>query len=154
MLLTKDLKEFLNLLNEEKVRYVVVGGWAFNFHATPRYTGDFDLYVEISDHNEQALRKVLSRFGFKSTLPPKNKTLLKPNGVIMFGLPPSRIDILTAIDNVSFSEAWESSEVGKIENVRLRFLSFDLLMKNKKAANRPKDIADLSVLKRIKRKAK
>lgn len=151
MLLTQDLKEFLNLLNAKKVKYIIVGGWAFNFHALPRYTGDFDLFVELSDQNDLAIRQVLIDFRFKSALPKKNLKLLKPSGIIMLGEPPNRIDLLTEIDGVKFEDAWKNCVVESIEKIPVRFLSLDLLIKNKSKANRPKDRADVILLKKIKR---
>jgi len=101
MLLNQDLREFLELLNLEKIRCLIVGGWAYNFYAIPRATGDIDLFLEVSEENEKKLRTVLKNFGFGSTIPGLRKKLLAPHKVIMLGEQPNRIDLLTNIDGVS-----------------------------------------------------
>jgi hypothetical protein len=45
MKLIPDLKEFLDLLISENVQYLVIGGWAYNSYAEPRFTGDLDIFV-------------------------------------------------------------------------------------------------------------
>jgi len=42
MKLSKDLKEFIELLNSRKVKYLILGGYALAYHGRPRYTGDID----------------------------------------------------------------------------------------------------------------
>ncbi|MBU1247706.1 MAG: nucleotidyl transferase AbiEii/AbiGii toxin family protein, partial [Proteobacteria bacterium] len=64
MRIEKDFKEFIELLNKNEVRYLVVGGYAFSFHAEPRFTKDMDFFIEISDENSSRLMRALSEFGF------------------------------------------------------------------------------------------
>ena len=64
MKLTRDLKEFIELLNSRGVKYLLVGGWAFGFHATPRYTGDIDFFLKCDATNASRLKQVLQEFGF------------------------------------------------------------------------------------------
>jgi len=40
--LHQDYKEFIKLLNGNKVEYLEVGAFALAFHGHPRYTGDID----------------------------------------------------------------------------------------------------------------
>jgi len=65
MELQKDFKEFIALLNEHKVKYLVVGGYAVNFHGYPRYTKDIDLWIWLNKENTQKMMKVLKDFGFE-----------------------------------------------------------------------------------------
>ena len=51
-MLSKDFKEFIELLNENKVRYLVVGGYAVAFHGHPRYTKDFDETKSHADYKD------------------------------------------------------------------------------------------------------
>ena len=55
MKLNKDLREFIALLNSTNVKYLVVGGHAVAFHGRPRFTGDFDFFVERSAENASKL---------------------------------------------------------------------------------------------------
>ncbi len=97
MKLTRDLKEFIELLNMHAVEYLLIGGWAFGFHATPRYTGDLDFSLKCDEENGKRLKRVLSDFGF--TEPPGfEESFLQAERILQFGLPPNRIDILTQIE--------------------------------------------------------
>ena len=146
MKLIQDLREFIELLNSENVQYLVIGGWAFNRYAEPRMTGDFDFFVSKSAQNEEALRSVLAKFGFKKQLPPVKRSLFSKK-VLMLGVPPNRIDIISEIDGVSFAEAWPARESGLLDGLPVSFISCRHLMQNKRAAGRDKDLVDLKVLK-------
>ena len=147
MKLARDLREFIELLNRHDVEYLLIGGWAFAFHATPRYTGDIDFLVKCNHENAERLEKVLCDFGFGS-LPGFKESFLKGDRITQFGLPPNRIDILTKIDGVSFSEAVLDCIWGELDGLRLPVMSRAALIRNKLAAGRPKDIADVEALKR------
>ena len=150
MRLTRDLKEFIELLNAHGVEYMLVGGWAFGFHATPRYTGDLDFFVRCDQENAGRLKKALTAFGF-SELSGFEQSFLEPTRILQFGVPPSRIDILTEIAGVTFEEAWKSHVFGTLDGLKVPFIDRDSLMRNKKAAGRPKDLADLEALQRTAR---
>lgn len=114
MKLTRDLREFIELLNARGVEYLLVGGWAFGFHATPRYTGDLDFFVRRDEKNCALLKQVLMDFGL-TEIEGFDESFLQPERIIQLGLPPSRIDILTEISGVTFNEAWESRVQGELE---------------------------------------
>lgn len=79
-------KEFIELMNSHSVRYVMIGGYAYNLYRNPRATGDIDFFVSVSDENEIRLRDVLNDFGFGETLSDEN--LLVTGKVIMLGRSP------------------------------------------------------------------
>ena len=145
MKLTRDLREFIGLLNAHGVEYLVVGGWAFGFHATPRYTGDLDFFVRCSKETCDRLKVVLAEFGF-GELAGFEESFLQAGRIIQFGLPPSRIDLLTEISGVHFDEAWESRVHGDLQGLPVPFISRECLIRNKTAANRAKDQADVEAL--------
>ena len=148
MKLIPDLKEFIELLNSESVRYLVIGGWAFNRYAEPRFTGDIDFFVSADLESEQRIRRVLTRFGFGDFLPSSNQRLFDKK-VIMLGRPPTRIDLITEIDGVEFEEAWTDRVAGELDDLPIYFISFKFLLQNKKAAGRLKDLANVEDLERI-----
>ncbi len=145
MKLHKDLHEFVELLNSAGVRYVVVGGHAVAFHGYPRYTGDIHFLIESSEDNAARVEKVLRDFGFGQT-GFQTKDFLEPESIVQLGLPPNRIDLLTSISGVTFSEAWANRVPGLLDGVPVSFLGREDLLRNKRASGRPKDIADLSNL--------
>jgi hypothetical protein len=151
-LLSNDLRDFIRLLNTKDVKYVIVGAWALAFHGRPRYTGDLDIFVARDEENAEKLLDVLAAFGF-SAAGIKKDDLLRPDYVIQLGRAPNRIDLLTGISGVNFDEAWNSRGSGDISGIAVYFLSRDLLIKNKLAANRSKDRADVEVLEKTRPKS-
>ncbi len=149
MQLPQDLKDFIELLNLKNCRYLIVGGWAFNYYADARPTGDFDFFVPIDEQSEVGLREVLSEFGFSSALPAKGSPLLQSGKVLMLGRKPMRIDLLTAIDGVKFDEAWASKVSGDLGGSPVFYISKALLLANKLASGRDKDLRDAAVLKSL-----
>ena len=143
--LSSDLREFIHLLNTKSVRYVIVGAWALAFHGRPRYTGDLDIFVAREQDNAGKLMEVIEAFGFgQSGI--KREDFLQVDYVIQLGRAPNRIDILTGISGVAFDEAWDSRERGMISDAAVFVISRDLLIRNKRAANRDKDQADIKLL--------
>lgn len=141
----RDWHEFLSLLISHRVKFVIVGGHAVSVHARPRMTEDLDVFVEASEPNATRLREVLSEFGFGAAAPDV-RLLAEPDRVFMLGVKPFRIDILTRISGVTFAQAWRTRVTVATSAGRLPFLGKALLVTNKTASNRPKDLADLAAL--------
>lgn len=154
MKLIPDLREFIELLISKKVRFVIIGGWAFNYHATPRATGDIDFFVDGNLENQRLIREALEDFGFGKVLPEGKRVLFGSKKVIMLGEQPNRIDLIREIDGVGFEEVWRSKVNGNLDGLKVFFIDKKSLLKNKKAAGRPKDLADIDMLKQLGRKKK
>jgi len=145
--LSSDLREFIHLLNTNSVKYVIVGAWAVAFHGRPRYTGDLDIFVARDDENADKLMRVIEAFGF-GRAGIKREDFLQVDHIVQLGREPNRIDILTGISGVTFDEAWATREPGNIADNAVFVISRDLLIKNKRAANRDKDQGDIKLLER------
>ena len=145
--LSSDLREFIHLLNTNSAKYVIVRAWALAFHGRPRYTGDLDIFVARDDENADKLMAVIDAFGFGQA-GIKREDFLQVDHVIQLGREPNRIDILTGISGVTFDEAWANRESGKIADTAIFVISRDLLIKNKRAANRDKDQGYIQLLER------
>ncbi len=87
MKLQRDLREFIESLNSQGVRYVIVGGYAVAFHGQPRYTGDIDIFVESSEDNARRIEAVLRGFGFADAGLSADD-FLQPDRVVQLGVPP------------------------------------------------------------------
>lgn len=146
-----DVKEFLLLLAEYQVRYLIVGGEAVIYHGRSRLTGDVDIFYELEESNIDSLYSALKKFWDNNIPGITDKNELTDFGtIIQFGVPPNRIDLLNEISGVSFQEAWsnkitEDLTINK-ENVPIYYIGKSELKKNKKAAGRPKDLDDLNYL--------
>jgi hypothetical protein len=131
-------------LNSHKVEYIVVGGFALAFHGHPRLTA-LDILIRNSRENADRVYTAISKFGFESAgLSPAD--FAENNRIIQLGRPPVRLDILTTVSGVDFEEVWRSRMAGDIDGTPVPFISRDCLIKNKKAANRAQDRADLEAL--------
>ena len=144
-MLNKDFKEFIESLHSTKVEFLVVGAHALAAHGRPRYTGDLDLWVRPTRENIERLIAALDDFGF-SALGVTAEDFSAPNAIVQLGYPPARIDLLTAIDGVGFDACFARRNELLISGVLLPVLGRDDLIKNKLAAGRPKDIADVASL--------
>lgn len=145
MKLQKDLKEFIELLNSQKVDYIVIGGHAVAFHGHPRFTGDIDFVVRPTRGNAGCLLRVLRAFGF-SELTLSEDDFLRPDTVIQLGRSPNRIDLVTSISGVEFAEAWDGRTSGELGGLPVHFLGLEALLKNKRATGRDKDLVDIKKL--------
>jgi predicted nucleotidyltransferase len=148
-----DIQEFLFLLSEYQVSYVIVGGEAVIYYGYTRLTGDIDIFFEASPENVKKLYSALTVFWEGSIPGLKDQTELLEIGVIIqFGVPPNRIDLINKIENVFFKEAWGNkvSELitvnGKI--ISVYFIGLHQLIQNKESLERPKDLEDLKYLRR------
>jgi hypothetical protein len=141
----QDFEELLRLLEETKVEYLIVGGYAVAFHGFPRFTKDIDIYYNISSQNIQKLQKALLKFGFSSEDVPLDLFYTKGN-IITFGVEPVRVDIINDISGVEFSDAWENKIRGRYGDVEVSFISKIDLIKNKQSTLRLQDKADVEKL--------
>ena len=145
MKLTPDLKEFFQLLNANKVRYLVIGGYAVAFHGYPRYTKDIDIWIWINPENAARVVQTLKDFGFAS-LGLEESDFLEPETIIQLGYAPNRIDLIMGVPGVDFEESYNSRVDDHIDGVRLSFIDLENLKKAKKASGRLQDLADIENL--------
>ena len=145
MALNQDFKEFLKLLNEHQVKYLVVGGYSVAVHGHPRYTKDIDIWILTSEQNADSLINVLDDFGFGS-LQWTVEDFSSPGYVVQLGNAPARIDILTSLTGVEFEDCWENRIEVDDEGLVYPVISLNDLRANKKALGRHQDLADLEEL--------
>lgn len=144
-MLSHDFKEFIESLNDNGVRYLVVGGYAVAFHGHPRYTKDLDVWVEPTKENATRLLTAIVHFGFGS-LDLTEDDFLSEDEVVQLGHPPNRIDLCMGLTGVSFEHCYRSKVTVKIDDVEADFIGLESLKKNKKASGRTQDLADLENL--------
>ena len=142
--LPRDFKEFIELLNKNNVRYIVIGGYAVVYHGYVRSTNDIDIWIDIREDNIEKLIKVLDEFGF-SSLNIKETDFL-PNQIIQLGYPPNRIDLITTPAGIEFETCYESKEQVSIDDIAVNIIDLENLIKAKKASNRTRDLADIEEL--------
>lgn len=145
-----DFEEFIESLNAHKVRYLIVGGYAVGYHARPRATKDIDILVDRSPANARRTRTALRDFLGGDAPNITIEKLTNPRTLVVLGVSPIRIDVLTSVDGISsFAGAWKRRSQGKYGKVPANFVSLADLMASKAAAGRPQDLADLEVLEKV-----
>ncbi len=145
--LNSDFADLLHEFNAACVEFVIVGGQAFGFHAQPRYTKDIDFLVNPDPENARRVYRALAAFG----APLDDLTvddLSDPNVVFQIGVEPNRVDILTAIDGVTFARAWATRQAGSYGAETMWVIGIEELIDNKRAAGRARDLLDVKELER------
>jgi hypothetical protein len=143
--LPPDFKEFLQLLNEHRVEYLLVGGYAVGYHGYPRATVDMDIWIGRSPATAEKMVRVLREFGFD--VPNLSTDLfLREDQIVRMGAPPIRLEIFTAIPGVEFESCYRSRVLDELDGVQVNLISLEQLKINKKASGRSKDLADLENL--------
>lgn len=141
----RDFCELLECFNARRVSAVIVGAYALAFHGAPRMTGDIDLLVQPTPENSQRVVEALGAFGFGS-VGLSASDFQQPDVVVQLGVPPLRVDLLTGISGVSWEEVWTGRVAAEFGGVPVPFIGLPELRRNKLAAGRPKDLADLEAL--------
>jgi predicted nucleotidyltransferase len=143
--LNQDFKEFLKSLNDNGVRYLIIGGYAVAFHGHPRYTKDIDIWIAMDTANAASIVKALDQFGFAS-LGLKESDFLTPDQIIQLGYPPNRIDLITTTPGVDFETCYAARIQTEIDGIPVNFIDVENLKRNKKAVGRHQDLADIENL--------
>lgn len=148
-MMPEDLKELLRAFNDQAVKFLVVGGYAFGVHAEPRATKDLDILVRSDEENSKAVFRALAQYG--APLGGLTPSDFMDGTTFQIGQPPARIDILQHIDGVTFDEAWENRIEGIIDGqIQAAIISRDDLIRNKLASGREQDILDVKTLRTAK----
>lgn len=148
MILAKDFEDFVKLLNKFEAEYMVVGGYAMAFHGKPRYTGDLDIWINISESNAEKLVQVVEGFGLAS-LGFQKEDFLQPGYISQIGYPPLRIDILNSVDGITFNDAFQNMQKIIIEgDLEISYIGLNDLIQNKVASGRKQDIQDVKEIKK------
>ena len=139
-----DFKAFLKLLKKHEVEYLLVGGYAVVYYGYPRATNDIDFWIATNSTNASKMVKVLHEFGFDKGV--DEALFLETHKMTRLGHPPIRIEILTQIDGVNFSDCYHRRLFTTIDGIEINIIGLEDLKKNKKASGRYKDLSDLENL--------
>lgn len=143
--LPKDFKEFLRLLNENEVRYLLIGGYAVGYYGYPRATHDMDVWIAVDEPNAERMVTVMEGFGFAPGATAK-EIFLRPDAVVRMGVPPMRLEVLMGISGVAFEDCYDRGIIDFIDEEQVKIIHLDDLRANKVASGRYKDLDDISNL--------
>jgi hypothetical protein len=143
--LSSEFSEFCASLIAAQAEFLVVGAYAVAFHGAPRFTGDFDVLVRPTAENGDRVLRALAIFGFPtSRLTPES--FLNSATLVEMGLPPLQIHLMTSISGVTWEEAWAGRSSIRLGSSDVAVIGRVELLRNKRAAGRSKDLADLEAL--------
>ena len=149
----ENLINFWRKLNENHVRYIMVGGFATRFHGFNRSTDDLDIWLQDTSENRKNLRGAFVELGLgdfeeleRVEFVPGFSTFNIGGGI--------ELDIMTqlkGLENLSFDECLSMASGAELDGVVVPFLHINHLIENKKVVNRPKDQIDIIELEKIRR---
>ncbi|MHC8948418.1 DUF6036 family nucleotidyltransferase [Sphingobacterium hungaricum] len=143
----EDFREFIQALNNNKVRYILVGGFAVIMHGYSRTTGDMDIWVDRTKENYLNLVKAFQEFGMPTfDMTEENFLNHIEWDVFTFGVPPVAIDIMVQVKGLVFDENFSSAVEFEDDCLKIRTLHKNQLLEAKRQSNRPKDIDDINNL--------
>jgi nucleotidyltransferase DUF2204 len=149
--LPEDFRDLLFALYDAGAAFVVLGGHAVAFHGHPRATKDLDVLVKADNANARLVYMALAAFGAPlSAFEVGEADFATYDGVLQMGIPPLRIDILNRADGITFDEAIAEGRSFELEGRAIPIIGKAALLKNKRAAAREQDLADVKALERIK----
>jgi hypothetical protein len=140
-----DFDEFCGLLRDHHVEFVIIGAHALALHGAPRFTGDLDVLVRPTTENAERLLSAIHAFGF-ADIPLTATKIIAPDTLIEMGVAPVQIQVMSAIDGVTWEEVWAGHESATFGSAPVAFIGRAEFLKNKRAAGRPKDLADIAAL--------
>lgn len=146
-----DFEDLLKLLHKHDVRYLVIGGLAFIYHARPRYTKDMDLWIEPSPRNVERANRALAEFGSPHLL-----AIGEPEEILQIGLPPNRIDLFRVIDGPAFDSVWRRRITGKYGRAKVNWMDLESLIDVKARIKDPRhrrDVRDLEAVRAARSRA-
>jgi predicted nucleotidyltransferase len=150
--LPDDFRDLLVELHDAGAEFVVLGGHAVAYHGHPRATKDLDVLVRATPANAARVYRALAAFGAPlDQFEVGEADFATYEGVLQIGLPPRRIDILNRADGITFDQAIEGTESFEVDGRRIPIIGLTALLRNKRAAAREQDLADVKALEEIAR---
>jgi hypothetical protein len=144
--LAPDFDEFIGCLTVHGVEFVIVGAYALAYHGAPRFTGDLDVLIRPTLENAARLLEALHAFGFPvDDLTPS--AVADRRKLLEMGVPPVQIHVMSTISGVEWDDVWADRVQAQLGSHTVPLLGRKTFIQNKRAAGRPKDLADIDALK-------
>ena len=145
----RDFEDILALFAVHEVRYLIVGGLAFIYHAKPRYTKDIALWIDADTDNLARVNRALAEFGSPALLDAGD-----PDEILQLGNAPQRIDILRSIVGIDFERAWSRRIRGSYGDAPANWVDLDSLIEIKSRIDHPRHREDVRVLRMVRERRK
>ena len=140
----QDFEDMLGLLHSHNVRYLIIGGLAFIYHAKPRYTKDMDLWIDPAHENVKRANRALAEFGSPFSLNPHDV-----KEILQLGVAPDRIDFHLHVVGARFETAWKRRIRGRYGSARANWIDLNSLIRIKSRIDSPRHQEDAQVLREV-----
>lgn len=157
-------EDIFKKLDEEAIRYLVVGGVALVLHGVVRLTADLDLMVWLDKKNLSHFISVMKELGYKPKVPVKAEEFIdsakrqfwkevKGMQVFSFYHPAKPMNLIDVIidEPIDFLIAERRKVSMKAKQIKIPVVSIEDLIKLKRLAGRPQDLADIDALNELER---
>lgn len=143
--LSPTFAAFLKCLNDQKVEYLLIGGYAVILHGYKRTTHDMDIWIAINRTNPDKIIRALDAFGFD--VDGMNEAMFTDErSIVRFGDDPLMIEVVTTIGGVEFDDCYPRADTALLAGLEVPLIALSDLRINKAASGRPKDLIDLEHL--------
>ncbi len=160
-----SIEAVVRALNQQGVRYLIVGGLAVVAHGYVRLTADVDLLLDLEEANLRRAVAALSRLGYRPRAPveldrfidPKARAeWVKTKGMTVFSLfspdhPATEVDLFVEAP-LDFGKAYASAvRIEVAPGAVATIAGLDDLITLKERAGRPQDMQDVEHLRSLRR---
>lgn len=139
-----DFEDLLKLFQRHEVRYLIIGGLAFIFHARPRFTKDLDLWVDPDAANVRRANVALASFGSPYLLDSE-----RVDEILQIGVAPNRVDLLRSVAGPEFKEAWRRRVEGPYGAADASWIALEDLIDIKGRIKDPRHQDDVRILRKV-----
>ena len=140
----QDFEDLLEVFGRFEVRYLIIGGLAFIYHAKPRYTKDMDLWVDPDRTNVSRANEALAVFGSPHLMDP-----LEVDEILQLGIAPNRIDLLRTPEGPTFERAWQQRIEGVYGRAAANWIDLESLIDIKSRIDHPRHQEDARILRLV-----
>ena len=139
-----DFETVIAALNEQRVEFLIIGGYAVVHHGYVRTTEDLDIYIRPTPKNAKRAVRAIAQLGFTGE-EIAAEAFTMDNGLSL-GVAPMTVDLVAYIPGVDPEKLWRSRQAGHFGDQDVHFISREDLIKNKRAIGRAQDLADVQKL--------
>jgi predicted nucleotidyltransferase len=146
-----EFVKVLKALLSSQVEFLLIGGYAVNYHGYGRPTGDLDIWLRPDNGNKMKCINAFRELQYdKDSISDFEKLDFEKTQVFFIGEEPLRIDFLTQVNLLKFEDAWEKKNMLSIAGLSIPVVDYDHLVLTKITTGRTQDKLDLEELQKIK----
>ncbi|SRR6056297_1088331 len=145
-------KSILQAFEKYQVRYLVVGGFATNFHGIIRSTLDMDIWIDKKDTNLECLYNSLIYLDYSEESCQQATEAFKNNHIIKISHEDNLVELLDdSITRMDFDSAYDNRIEKKTDYFTFYVIGLEDLITMKSKTNRYRDLIDVKELKEIRK---